>query len=47
VARASQPTWCSVALFDFGIGSFVETSSGLILVELLLAERRARAPVPS
>lgn len=34
----------SVALLGFGIDSFVEMSSGLVLIWRLRAERRARAP---
>jgi len=34
----------SVALFGFGIDSFVETTSGLILIWRLRAERHARSP---
>ena len=40
---AALPTG-SVALLGFGIDSFVESASGLVLIWRLLAERKARDP---
>lgn len=42
VSVAAAVTASSVALLGFGIDSFVETTSGLILIWRLRAERRAR-----